>query len=356
MKLSLKPDWDECQARIEAWWRGEIIDRVPIMVTAPREGRLPPDPEPDDFEAFWTDPAYAVRQQESYIEATYYAGEAIPVMYPVRTSIPAMLAVYLGCALRFLNRNTGWADPIPAGWGELPPLEFNPSSRWWRISAGLLKAGAERAPGRFLVGLPDLNGPGEALARMRGSENLCFDVLEHPDEIRRAVDEITFTWYRYYEACLGIIHQHVPGSITWMGIWSLTPAVDLQCDFSCMISCEAFDELFLPSVRQQTEWVPRTVYHLDGPNALHHLPALLALPRLSGVQWVPGAGFEPMSRWIDLVRTILEAGKRCYIGCNADEVERLMAELPQPGLLIRTSCSSVEEADRLLEDARHWTR
>jgi len=90
-------------------------------------------------------------------------------------------------------------------WDAPPPLEFDPDNIWWRRSAALLEAAAERAPGRCLVGLPDLNGPGEILARLRGTEQLCFDVLERPERIRKALDKINLAWFRYYEACAGML-------------------------------------------------------------------------------------------------------------------------------------------------------
>ena len=143
--------------------------------------------------------------------------------------------------------------------------------------------------------------------------------------------------------------------MSWMGIWSLTPAIDLQCDFSCMISPAMFDDLFLPALREQTERVDRTIYHLDGPDAVRHLDSLLSLPRLTGIQWVPGAGAPPMSDWVDLLRKILDAGKLLYITCAANEVEFLLDRLPHPGLLLETACGSREEADELVRNVARWS-
>ncbi len=354
MDIACKPDWDEARERIEAWWHGEMIDRVPVMVTAPRHPVA--EPEPDDLMAYWTDPDLVIPRLERRLEATYFGGEATPTVYPVSTGMVAVLAAYLGCPLQLLDTRTTWAHPILEDWDDPPPMEFDPDGKWWRVSACLLRAGAERAPGKHFVGLPDFNGPGEILARLRGTEPLCLDVVERPETVREAVDRITYAWFRYFEAALGIIHQHVPGSITWMGIWSLQQAVDLQCDFSCMISPDMFNRIFLPGLRRQTELVGRTVYHLDGPDAVRHLPALLELDHLDAIQWIPGAGAPPMREWTDLCRRILEGGKLLYIACARDEVKFLLDNLPHPGLLLRTSCASPEEVDRLLEDVARWSR
>jgi 5-methyltetrahydrofolate--homocysteine methyltransferase len=141
-----------------------------------------------------------------------------------------------------------------------------------------------------------------------------------------------------------------------MGIWSDQPAIDLQNDFSCLISSRMFEAYFLPSLEQQTRWVERTIYHLDGPGAIRHLDALLSLPRLDGIQWVPGAGAPEMSRWIRLLRRIQAGGKLLVLNCEAWEVETLLAELEPEGLLLSTACGSEEEARELLARVPGWMR
>jgi hypothetical protein len=140
-----------------------------------------------------------------------------------------------------------------------------------------------------------------------------------------------------------------------MGIWSELPATDLQSDFSCMISPQMFREHFLPFIEEQTRMVCRTVYHLDGPGAIKHMDALLELPHLDGIQWVPGAGAAPMSEWVPLLRRIQEGGKLVHASCGLEEVETLVRELEPEGLFISTSAPSPEEADDLLRHVQRWT-
>jgi len=355
MELECKPDAEEAKERVDAWWRGEVLDRVPIKVVAPLMPPSHSESAPQDPMRWRTDPELVIPRLEAYVDATFWGGEALPLVFPAAIGMVAILAAYLGCPYRFLDTQTAWAEPIIDDWESAPALEFNPANKWWQTSGELLKAAAERAPGRYYVGLPDLNGPGEILARLRSTEGLLFDLMDNPGPLRPALDKINFAWLRYYEACVGIVHQYVEGSIYWMGIWSLTPSIDLQCDFSCMISAEMFDELFLPPLREQTEWVDRTIYHLDGPGAIRHLDSLLALPKLKGIQWVPGAGAPPMREWVDLCRRILEAGKLLYIACEPDEVQLLLSHLPHEGLLLDTHCQSREAAEGLLKNVALWS-
>jgi len=353
-KLIYKEDWEICRKRIEAWWHKEIIDRVPIKVIVPRWPIKLSEEKTKNLEDYWTDPEEVIPRLESQIGSIYWAGEAFPVMFPISIGMVAILANYLGAPIKFLNTYTTWSEPIIDNWENRPKFRFNPHNRWWCLSSKLLERAAERASGRYYVGIPDLNGPGEILSQLRGPERLAMDLIDNPRHVKRALEEINCAWLGYWKACVDIIHQHIEGYLFWMGIWSESPFVDLQCDFSCMISPDMFNEFFLPFIEQQTEWIGRTIYHLDGPRALQHLDALLGLPRLTCIQWVPGAGGPPMREWVPLLRRIQGAGKLIYINCEKEEVGFLLKELPPEGLLLETYCDSIEEAEDLLKKAEGW--
>lgn len=359
MRLIYKDDWDEARRRMEAWWEGEIIDRVPIKITAPIQKRKIKKDEScslfiDNLESYFTDPKQVIPRLEKAIENTYWAGEAFPVMFPVSIGMVTILANYLGSPLKFMDTQTTWSVPIIDKWDECPEFSFNPENEWWKKTKVLLQEAASRAPRRYFVGIPDLNGPSEILSRLRDPSNLCLDIIENPNQVGEAIDEITRAWLRYWEACHGIIHQCIGGYINWMGIWSESPFTDLQSDSSCLISPKDFNELILPSIEQQTEWIGRTMYHLDGPDAIRHLDSLLSLPKLSGIQWIPGAGSPPMSEWIPLLKRIQKAGKLQHLICQKAEVRKLLRELEPEGILLDTICGSVKEADQLISEVRRW--
>jgi hypothetical protein len=368
MELVTKPDWREAQERIDAWWQGEIIDRAAIQIRAPKKGlgedewaamstRGESIEDREELFAWYTDPEQVIPRLNQIVDATYWGGEAFPVVFPVSISLVAITAAYLGCPYDVHpGSGTGWADPIIEDWAQRPTFTVNPDNEWWRRSEKLLEAAGPRAPGRYYIGVPDLNGPPEILALLRGTEELALDLMDvDPGVIKDALDEVNLAWLHYWEACNAIIHEWVDGYLYWIGIWSDRPSIDLQNDFSCLISPRMFEEIFLPALDGQTRWVERTVYHLDGPGAVRHLDALLSLPELDGIQWVPGAGAPPASEWIPLLRRIQAGGKLLQTYCEPREVEVLLAELAPEGLLLTTSVASEEEANKLLKDATRWT-
>ena len=364
MRIECKPDWHDAQERIEAWWEGGILDRPVVQVVAPRRGltwdrlassRPADEVSPAQILEWFTDPDQVIPRLEQAIYGTYWGGEALPVMFPVSIGLVAIVAAYLGCPYE-VTSGTGWAAPIIRDWNQRPAFVFDPANEWWLRSKRLLEAAAQQASGQYYVGVPDLNGPGQILALLRDSQQLAIDLIDSPGPVGAALNEINIVWLRYWQACVGAIHQWTGDYLFWMGIWSSQPAIDLQNDFSCLISSEMFEEFFIPGLEQQTKWVERTVYHLDGPGAVRHLDLLLSLPHLDGIQWVPGAGAPPASKWIRLLRRIQAGGKLLVLTCEPYEVETLLSELEPEGLLLTTRCESEEQAESLLAQVPTWVR
>jgi len=348
-RLKSIDDWPRIQQRYEAWWQGEMVDRVLIAITAPKYSRPEEQVLPDELRDWWTNPERVIARGEAGIAATYYCGDAFPVLHP--STMVAITASFLGAPLRLIDERSSWCDASIDDWDARARLDYDPDNELWLTTKRLLAAAAERAVGNYYVGVPDLNGPGEVLARLRGSEPLAIDLIENQEHVLRAMSEVNQAWYRYWQASHGIVQQHVGGYVFWMGAWSELPAADLQVDFSCMISPEMFDQFFLPFVEEQTRWVPRTIYHLDGPGAIRHLDSLLCLERMPAIQWVPGAGAPPQSAWLPLLRRIQARGKRLHLSCSPYEVPILLQELEPQGLCLMVHCESPEEADRVLLDA-----
>ncbi len=357
-----KDNTEESIKRVDAFWNREVIDRVPIQaVVRPEELRNPPKEDGkklsnQELEQYWTDPDLVIPRLQGYMKKTYYGGEAFPVMYPVSINMVAITANYLGAPMKFVNRYTTWHEAIIDDPDNLPSFEFDPENRWWKISKRLLEEAVARTDG-YHVGCPDLNGPTEALALLRYHEKLAVDFYDNPGYIKPSIDKITKTWFKYWQEITKIT-QKTGGYFYWMGIYSDdVPSIDLQSDFSCMISKELFDQHFLPSIEEQTRLVDRTMYHLDGPGAIKHCDSLMALPGLNGIQWVQGAGGGSVLEYLDLLKKIQAGGKLLFCYCEKHELEQLLSELQPEGLfVVIQDLESREEADLLLKKAEQWTK
>ena len=171
MELVIKPDWQEAEHRMDAWWAGDVVDRPALIVRSPRSGmsraewsaiQSPEGVAPDDVVDWFTNVERVVARNNRFVDATYWGGEAFPVTFPVAIRMVAITAAYVGCPYTLDPVSyTGWAEPLIDHWDNRDPIEFDAGNHWWRISRDLLDASARQAKDRYYVGIPALNAPGE---------------------------------------------------------------------------------------------------------------------------------------------------------------------------------------------------
>jgi 5-methyltetrahydrofolate--homocysteine methyltransferase len=124
-----------------------------------------------------------------------------------------------------------------------------------------------------------------------------------------------------------------------------------------MLSPEMFREFAMPGFREQTAWLDHSLYHWDGPGAIPHLDALLELPDLNAIQWVPGSGNPPVhdSEWFPLYRRIRDAGKGLlFTGARADTLEMLYKKFGPEGVMASCYVDTEAEGRRLLDESAKW--
>jgi len=350
VEFQYKDDWPQARERILAWWQGEIIDRVAIRVTAPKEPRrhVPP---PADPMGRWTDVGFLIESAEAHLESTFFGGESIPCAF-VNLG-PSVMGAYLGCPLHHDDR-TAWQTPIVHGPSDWDAVRFDPENKWWRLTKQITEAFVEAGQGKYFVGITDLGDATDVMAYLRSPENLCIDLIESPETIYSVRDRITELWFRLYEELHAIIQTRMEGSACWQQIWSPGRTYTLQSDFSCMISAPMYRDYVLPEAQRMAKWLDNSIYHLDGPGAIQHLDMLLEIPELHGIQWVPGAGAPPPREWPELLRHVQAKGRALNIHVHPNDIEELLGVISPNGLLIDTNCSSPDEARDLLKRAETW--
>ncbi|MGD2175865.1 MAG: hypothetical protein PVJ27_10720 [Candidatus Brocadiaceae bacterium] len=339
-------NFGQIKRRFDAYWQREVPGRPLVGISAPRDDRQEPDfPVPDTVEGRWLDVDYQVNRAVWRTGSTAYVGEALPMFMP--NLGPDSFAAFLGAELQFLDDGTSWVKPCVEDLTGYAPT-FDQENRWWRKMRDLVDAVCEAARGRFLVGIPDLHGGGDALAAIRHPDRLALDLYDSPGEVKRIMRALTDIYRQVFDEYVGRISRVQDGCITWITAYSRGSFTALQNDFSGLISPDMFVEFFLDDIRRLAEYLDHSIYHLDGPIALGNLPHLLELEALDGIQWVPGAGGGRMSEWVDVCRRVLDAGKCLFIGCPPEELEYLLEELPHEGLYVGTGCPTEQEAQKLL--------
>jgi 5-methyltetrahydrofolate--homocysteine methyltransferase len=75
-------------------------------------------------------------------------------------------------------------------------------------------------------------------------------------------------------------------------------------------------------------------YHLDGKGEIPHLDLLLSIPRLRGIQWIPGDGQPPPQEWLPLLKRIRDGKKLCQVFVSPEGARTIVREVGGKGFLL----------------------
>ena len=288
------------------------------------------------------------------MENTRHYAEAIPMDWV--NFGPGALAAMMGSNY-VADENTVWfgyKEYFFKDWSNLKDLRLLEDAPMYKMVENMTRILTERNDGSYNVGISDLGGNLDILASLRNTEDLLADLYDNPDEVIEATEIIDKAWIVYYSMLRDILQSSgQTGHTTWLGPWCETSYYPLQCDFAAMISPKDFDKFVMPSMRRISDYLDHSIFHLDGPGQIVHLDQLLSIPRLDGIQWVPGDGNAEMwdDCWFPMYEKIQAAGK-CLVLHGFDTIEKVMKmreRLSPKGLWLYIWLKTEKEAEELLK-------
>lgn len=349
MNINRNQDWENAQKRLEAFWHNEILDRPCIQIYAPAPEADYADLEPlteCNHDIRWTDPEiYFNSFREEYMH-TRYLGEAFPNLYPNWAGEAQMF----GCPIKY-DKDTIWVRPAANTVLDVDAEKLDIDHPTVHQLLEKLAYCAEHGSGEAFIGMPPMGNVGDSLARICGYNNLCIDLIDNPEEIFIIEEKLTAFWKQMYEKVYRTINQYMKGSCGWLPSWHPGRSAIIEFDFGALVSPEMFRK-YLPYLLERAEFVEKTIYHLDGPDALIHLDTILAQKEFHAIQWEPGVACENILEYIPVMQKIQAAGKGLYIASprySAEAVLELLKNLRPEGLIIPLTVSSVDEGERFLE-------
>jgi len=356
--MQFQPNFEKIKERMLAFWEGELIDRVMFYIEAPRKGvkkrEVPAPPTPEERA---TNIDYQIESQLAHLEATYYGADALP-------SIVASLGVtgftqLLGAEVQY-NEHTTWTRPVIDDWESAEAdIRVDWQGERWKQLDKMMGSAAQAARGKCLVKIPALAHGLDGLADLRGMERLCEDLLDRPDTIHKAMRRMAALWAIVYETLWKTATALKAELTDMLPLWCPGRFGTLQCDAMVMINGTMFRKFALPDIAQCAGYLDRSMFHLDGKEATHHLDDLLALDALDSIQFQQGSAWgvksEPIAPFIPMLRKIQNAGKGVYLSVFPDELEFVMRELSSKRLFIGTSAKTENEAREIEKLAAKWT-
>lgn len=340
----------------ESFWKHESIGRPILNISACEDYSW--HKAPRDVRQQWLDEAFICEQARERTAHTRYLAEGTPNLFA--NLGPGMLAACIGGTFT-LAPSTVWFDqaPIISDWNAKPAIRFDENSTLWQHLERIQKRALK--DGTYPVSITDLGGIMDVVASLRGTEALLYDLYDDPDEVKALSSLVTTLWLEAFDRQVALCGSTGLPYTSWMDFPSRIPWFPIQCDFCAMISPKQFEEFVLGDLVRQTEHIPRTIYHLDGPGEIPHIDMLLDIPNLNGIQWVPGSGKAAITDpcWFDLYRKIQDKKKNLVLLGTVAEytmpaIERLVKTLDPTGLYLSGSFGSFDAAERAVEDISRW--
>jgi hypothetical protein len=335
--------WERIARDWSAWWAGEL-DRPLVVLECI---------EPDNiYEAHfaWTflgnfpieSPVDEILNTFiPRIELTHYLGDSFPRFWP--NFGPGIIAAFAGAEVR-PAWDTTWFSPGQTGPVTGLRVACDWENGWWRRMFEVTRAAVDRWGDQLSIGFTDLGGNLDIIAHLRTSQQLLLDVCDAPEEVDRLVGETTRTWLECYEKIFAFVSAG-RGITCWGPLWSAGRGYMLQSDFSYMISPKMFRRFVLPDLEACCAAMDCAFYHLDGQGEIPHLDMLLSIPRLRGIQWIPGDGNPTPEHWLPLLKRIRDAGKLCQVTVSPEGALTIIRELGGKGFCFNINEPQLTPAD-----------
>jgi 5-methyltetrahydrofolate--homocysteine methyltransferase len=334
MKNTYVDNWQDIKDHFEQWWKREDVSasegkKRPLMriVSRGKPGKTAWREESREQEG--RDPGDRYLNVESilsgyrnYCETHYFFADAFPA---VDLNLgPGSMALYLGGEPEFTRETVWYKEKLSSAKG-FRDLHYDEDNVWWTLHQKMLKEAVELAGGDFFVTVPDIIENADILSALRGPQNLCFDIADEPEEVRRGIGAVDGLYFRYYDRLYETVRDEDGFcSYTSFGIMGKGKTAKIQCDFCALISPDLFRDLIQPSLAKQCRNLDRSIYHLDGPDAIKHVPALMEIKELDALQWTCGAGKPDggSEDWYPIYDQVKDAEKSLWISFEYGEASR----------------------------------
>ncbi|MHB0997944.1 MAG: hypothetical protein ACYC27_01755 [Armatimonadota bacterium] len=355
MPIEHIPDWEMRLARQDAFWNCEIIDRPVVYMTLPKEKPDYPYPAAKTHSTIrerWMDGEYLAEWTAAGVMNTHYLGDALPLAWP--NLGPEVFSGFFGCDMEY-GDVTSWAIPNLTDWADVDKIKFSTDNFYWKKVMEMTDAFLHYGKGKFYTGITDLHPSGDALAAFRDPAQLCIDLIEYPNEVKKLLEYVTDTFIDVYNTFYEKIRSNNQAITCTLASVS-TKKWYIGCnDFSYMISKKMFDDIFLPQQIREFRNYEACMYHLDGLGAMRHLDSLLELPEVTAIQFVPDDCQNP-AKWIDVYKKIQDAGKGIQLFfVKAEEIDFFMDNLHPEGIWMWvTGVKDTDHADAILSQVSKW--
>jgi hypothetical protein len=351
------PQFDMSMNRVYAWFDNEIIDRPPIRFQAHNAFLNAATEEVSKLtkkgkKAWWFDVETQVELFARSVEERTFYGETFPVYFP--NLGPDAFAAFYGAELEF-GEVTSWSIPLIETWDDIDHLKLDWENEYLKKLEELTVYALQRCPGKFLVGYTDLHPGLDCVAAWRDPQQLCFDMIDAPDQVERLCELALADFEAVYDHFDNILKSAGQLSVSWMGIPSYGRMHIPSCDFSSLISPTLFERFGLPILKREVKTMTHNVFHIDGRGVAKNIDLIISVPEVHTVQWVQGMGADyPIMQWVPFIQDLQARGVPVVVDLAQEDLEAFMNVMHPKGLFLWVATENEEEEITILKRIEKW--
>lgn len=364
--MRFKENWGETKERFSAWWGHRSTGRPPMNLWTYRDkplGGLAPAWEPGNAAMQYLDVQGIVGSSLNGFLSREPLAEAMP---SVSLNLGAgSMALYLGCEPKF-TRESVWFEPCLTDYAGVDALAFDAKNKWFTRHIDMYRRVKELlSETDVMLDVPDIIENLDVVSAMRGPQQTCYDMYDSPDGVKTLIWKVNEFYRDCYDAFNGICHGGpAESSYTAFALWGPGRTAKVQCDHSALISPGQFRDFVLEPLREQCRWLTNSIYHLDGPDCVCHVKALMEIEELDALQWETGDGNPPAGEdcWDGMYRQVLDAGKGLWLSFGryapdvaVEKADRIVRKFGAFGFYFHFPLMERAAAEKLLiKSDREW--
>lgn len=350
--------FDRAMGRVYAWFNNEIIDRPPIRFQAHNaflasETETVSQMSRQEKQDWWFDVELQVANFLKSIEGRKFHGETFPVFFP--NLGPDVYAAFYGCELEF-GEVTSWSVPSVRTWEDIEGLSFDWHNIYFEKIEELTEHALERCSGKALVGYTDLHPGLDCAAAWRDPQQLCFDMIEAPEQVERLLQIATADFEMIYDHFDAMLKGAGQLSVSWLGVPSFGRMHIPSCDFASLISPGFFRRFGLPILQKEVKTMTHNVFHIDGRGVAKNLDTILSVPEIHAVQWVQGMGEDyPIMQWVGFLKDLQSRQIPVIVDLSKEDLGDFMDEMDPKGLFLWVATETEGEEIEILRRVQRWS-
>jgi hypothetical protein len=271
------------------------------------------------------------------------------------TGIPWMEAI-LGCEV-YAGEESFVSKPWMTSLGQLDRVRLDPDNTWFQKYLEFTRSLVRLSDGRFTVGMPIMRGPADMAGALMGQTEMVLALMDERDRMKEFFLRTAEAFRAVIDAQNALIPPFLGGTaLGFYHVYCPGPSIWYQEDLTSIMSPALYRDFLSESERRICAGKEYTAIHLH-PSSFFILDELLKKDDLGAIEVNKDVGGPSVEALMPELKKI-QAKKSLILWGDLDgaDLECIKKNLSPDGLFLQIIAPTMEQAERLRDTIRGWTR